>query len=52
MGRTAIISMGKGFALLPGPDSLDVVRMKFFQELDPLFISVAIPQITISPTSP
>jgi len=50
--NTAISPNGEVFALLPRPNSLDVVRLNFYQELEPLIPGAEIPQITISPNSP
>ncbi len=48
----AISPTGEVFALLPRPDSVDIIHLNFYPELEPLIPGAAIPQITISPNSP
>ncbi|MFZ6030378.1 MAG: hypothetical protein ACOYYS_21935 [Chloroflexota bacterium] len=43
---------GEVFVLLPRNDSLDVVRLNFYQSLEPLPPSTVIPQITVSASQP
>lgn len=45
--NTAVSPNGEVFALLPRPDSLDIIRLNFYQELEPLIPGAAVPQITI-----
>lgn len=46
--RNAAVSQnGEVFALLPRPDSLDIIRLNFYQEMEPLIPGAAVPQITI-----
>jgi hypothetical protein len=46
--RNAAVSLnGEVFALLPRPDSLDIIRLNFYQELEPLIPGATVPQITI-----
>ena len=40
--------MERYFALLPRPDSLDIVRLNFYKELEPLIPEALAPQITLS----
>jgi hypothetical protein len=46
--NVAINSKGQVFALLPRPDSLDVIRLNFYEELPPLIPGAANPEITAS----
>ncbi len=48
MRSTAIAPNGEAFTLLPRPDSLDVVRLNFYKELEPLIPGAVTPQITVS----
>ena len=48
MRSTAIASNGEVYALLPRPDSLDIIRLNFYKELEPLIPGAVIPQITVS----
>lgn len=48
----AIGPTGEVFAILPRPDSIDIIRLNFYTQLGPLIQSAVIPQITISPNSP
>jgi hypothetical protein len=50
--RTAVGPDGEVYALLPRPDSLDVIRLNFYRELEPLMPEAVIPQITISQSKP
>jgi hypothetical protein len=52
MRSMAIGPNGEVFVLLPKPDSIDIIRLNFYTELEPLIPDAAIPQITISPNSP
>ncbi len=45
--NTAVSPNGEVFALLPRPDSLDIIHLKFYQELEPLIPGAVVPQITI-----
>ena len=47
--KLAIGYDGEVYALLPRPDSLDVVRLDFYSALDPLLPGAAIPQLVRSP---
>jgi hypothetical protein len=47
MRITAVSPNGEVFALLPRPDSLDIIRLNFYQELEPLIPGAAVPQIAI-----
>lgn len=46
MRNAAVSQNGEVFALLPRPDSLDVIRLNFYHELEPLIPGAAVPQIT------
>lgn len=48
MRSTAIAPNGEVFALLPKPDSLDIIRLNFYKELEPLIPEAVIPKITVS----
>jgi hypothetical protein len=48
MRSTAIAPNGEAYSLLPRPDSLDIIRLNFYQELEPLIPGAVIPQITVS----
>jgi hypothetical protein len=50
--NTAVSPNGEVFALLPRPDSLDVNRLNFYQELEPLMPDAVRPQITVSRDTP
>ena len=52
MHNTAINPDGEVFAILPRSDSLDIVRLNFYQELDPLIPGAKKPQITLVSNSP
>ena len=43
---------GEVFVLLPRPDSIDIIRLNFYKELEPLIPGAAMPQITVSPNNP
>ena len=45
--NTAVSPNGEVFALLPRPDSLDIIRLNFYQELEPLIPGAVVPQIII-----
>lgn len=47
MRKVAINSKGEAFVLLPRPDSLDIVRLNFYESLPPLIDGAAKPEITI-----
>jgi hypothetical protein len=44
----AVSPNGEVFALLPRPDSLDIIRLNFYKELEPLIPGAVILQITAS----
>lgn len=50
--RMAISPTGEVFAILPHPDLIEIIRLIFYTELEPLIPGAAIPQITINPNSP
>jgi hypothetical protein len=50
--NSAVSPNGEVFALLPRPDSLDVIRLNFYQELEPLMPGAVSPQITLSQGAP
>ena len=50
--NTAVSPNGEVFALLPRPDSLDIVRLNFYKELEPLIPEAVIPQITVGQSLP
>jgi len=52
MRDIAVNDRGEVFFLLPRRDSLDVVRLNFYQSLEPLPPSTVVPQITISTSQP
>ena len=52
MRNTVANAKGEVFVLLPRRDSLDVVRLNFYQSLEPLPPSSVVPQITISTSQP
>lgn len=45
--NTAVSLDGEVFALLPRPDSLDIIRLNFYKELEPLIPGAVIPQIVV-----
>jgi hypothetical protein len=47
MRNTAVSPNGEVFALLPRPDSLEIIRLNFYQELGPLMPGAVIPKITV-----
>ncbi len=48
----AIGPTGEVFALLPNPDSIHIIRLNFYTELEPLIPGAAIPEVTIRLNSP
>lgn len=52
MRSTAIAPNGEAFTLLPRSDSLDIIRLNFYKELEPLIPGAVAPQITISQRKP
>lgn len=50
--KTAKSPNGEVYALLPRPDSLDVVRLNFYRELEPLLPGAEVPKISASSISP
>ena len=48
----AIDSHGEVFALLPRPDAIEVVRLNFYRQLEPLIPEAIVPHVSISPTKP
>jgi len=53
VGRSmAIDPKGEVFVMLPRPASIDIIRLNFYAQLEPLIPGATIPQITIGPNSP
>lgn len=52
MRNTAVSPSGEVYAILPRPDSLDIIRLNFYRELEPLIPGAVIPQITSSQSTP
>ncbi len=53
ISRNTVVGLnGEVFALLPRPDSIDVIQLNFYQVLEPLMPEAAIPQITVGQSLP
>ena len=52
MRSAAIDSHGEVFVLLPRPDSIDIVRLNFYEQLEPLIPGAIIPHVSISSDKP
>jgi hypothetical protein len=48
MRSTAVAPSGDVYTLLPRHDSLDIIRLNFYRELEPFIPGAVIPQITVS----
>ena len=52
MRSSAVAFNGEVYALLPRSNSLDIIRLNFYRELEPLIPGAVIPQITVSENTP
>jgi hypothetical protein len=52
MRKLAISPKGEVLVLLPRHDSVDIVRLNFYRQLEPLIQGAVIPQITLGPNNP
>jgi hypothetical protein len=48
----AIDPSGDVFVMLPRSDSIDIIRLNFYAQLEPLVPGAVIPKITVSPNTP